>query len=302
VLSVSHYSFGQGKVDKAWETWERGYKSYVIHEGNIFFKKMMLLSAWRNGSVHSTLYYYQGFTDSDDILDELKIDPSIAYQMAKAPFDDITFKNMTSKLNSMQNLEDPYFDKMSKKEQNEYLELWKKRISHHDITLERIIENQYLTDAQRKKGQEIQIMFMRHFPLFITPRMFNALDLSQEQKLKLDQICQKLEPEYKEYINRLIDYDLSWEAKLADKIAKNKFQKNKEFFEVQKTHAKEQYDSDEWQKLLQQKNLLITKLEKEVSQILTDKQLQRMNELINNPLDSVKKCIKVLNERNVKSP
>jgi hypothetical protein len=293
---------GQHKVDNAWEIWEKEYKSYVTREQLIYTRKEISLSFWRNGSVYETIAsYYQSLTDSEELIDELKIDPSIRYKIVKAPFDDSEHKKMTSELDAMKNPEDRFFLKMPQNEQNEYLKLWKKRFSYYKLASARD-ENKYLTDAQKKTGQEIQIMFMRHYPLFITPRMFNALDLNAEQKLKLNQICQKLEPEYKEYIDKLVESEFSWQFKLANKISETKIQSNEEFFNLHKKHKKEYFASDEWQELLRQKNLFIAKLEKEVSQILTDKQLQRMNELINNPFDSVKKCIKVLNnEFNVKS-
>ncbi|MDR2171368.1 MAG: hypothetical protein LBP59_14595 [Planctomycetaceae bacterium] len=302
IFSISYYSLGQHKVDNAWEIWEKEYKSYVTREQLIYTRKEISLSFWRNGSVYETIAsYYQSLTDSEELIDELKIDPSIRYKIVKAPFDDSEHKKMTSELDAMKNPEDRFFLKMPQNEQNEYLKLWKKRFSYYKLASARD-ENKYLTDAQKKTGQEIQIMFMRHYPLFITPRMFNALDLNAEQKLKLNQICQKLEPEYKEYIDKLVESEFSWQFKLANKISETKIQSNEEFFNLHKKHKKEYFASDEWQELLRQKNLFIAKLEKEVSQILTDKQLQRMNELINNPFDSVKKCIKVLNnEFNVKS-
>jgi hypothetical protein len=260
----------------------------------IFEQKDLALSAWQYDAICETINRYQQLTDSDELSNELKIDPTIEHKIWKAYFDDLDFQRMTSELDSMRNSDDRYFLKMSKKKQNEYLELWKKRGSYYQL---QIIENRLLTGEQKKKGQEIQIMLMRYYPFFITPRMFNALDLSPEQQLKLNQICQKLKPEYEEYIDKFIEVSLSWQIDLANKIEESKFQCNSDFFNVQKVYKRNFLIGNEWQKLLRQKDQLIKKLEDDVSQILIDKQVQKLNELINNPHDSVKKCIKVLNER-----
>jgi hypothetical protein len=112
----------------------------------------------------------------------------------------------------------------------------------------------------------------------------------------LNRICQELEPDYEKYIDEFLESEQSWKDKLANKVGDYKFKNNKEFFDMQKKFEKE-WSEGEMQKLLQKRRVIVDKLKIGMLKVLTDKQKQRMNELINNPPESVRKNIEVLTNR-----
>ncbi|MDR3108970.1 MAG: hypothetical protein LBU65_04680, partial [Planctomycetaceae bacterium] len=289
----------QNNVDTVWDAWVKNCKSRVMREKWMFSEREKCLFVWQNESIFTVIYCYRlSDDDEDDLFNELKIDGTTLLNLINSPFENIAFENIKSKLDSMYNFDDPYYSKMSNEEQDEYLEL-RKKIVICGLKSFRNGDNRYLTTEQKKRSQEIQIMFMNYYPTFITPHMFNALGLSREQKTELNRICRELEPDYKKYIDEFLESEQSWKDKLANKVVGYKFKNNKEFFEMQKTFEKEWLEG-EMQKLLQKRRVIVDKLKSGMLKVLTDKQKRRMNELINNPPESVRKNIEVLiNEYNI---
>jgi len=115
-----------------------------------------------------------------------------------------------------------------------------------------------LTPEQVKKVQEFHIATMSETE-YVFPSMFEALDLSDEQRKQFDEIQKEMRPEFEEHIDKMIDY---WEKPLSEKGPV-------------RASGKE----------------LADKLKIRMFDVLTDEQWDRMIDLIDNPPDYVKKVI-----------
>ena len=158
-----------------------------------------------------------------------------------------------------------------------------------------ITEN--LAPDQLKKVGELQISVMSELP-FVSPNMFEALDLSGTQKQQLGGIKKEMEPEFEKMVDKMIEGQLKFaeitQNLLAEKLEGVTDPKEREMIQknitdiVRKSHP----DLQRMDAELRESRLRLTeKLKGEMSEILTDAQRKRMRDLIDNPPDYIQKMI-----------
>jgi len=168
--------------------------------------------------------------------------------------------------------------------------------------------NDNLTSEQLKKIQEFRISTMSEYPLispFISPSMFEALNLSGAQKEQLDEIKRVLKPEFEKYVEKHVEIEKKNNERrndglmeklrdLPDDEARAKFVKDIS----EKIQAELQPERD---KVLASGKALGDKLKIEVFDVLTDEQWNRLIDLIDNPPEYVKKILRKWKEASEKA-
>ncbi len=159
------------------------------------------------------------------------------------------------------------------------------------------IVNENLTPKQMKKVKEFQISIMSEIPIF-SPNMFEALDLSEGQKKQLGDIKKELEPEFEVNLNRLVDTHAQFAEKLQDEIGDQLEgvtdpEERKKIME--RVTKKIRESNPGLQKMenevMESGKAFINKLKFKMFDVLSDEQMERMGELIDNPPDYVKRLI-----------
>jgi len=157
--------------------------------------------------------------------------------------------------------------------------------------------NEYLTPDQLLKIKAYQIHNMSNTS-FLSPSMFEALDLSDAQRKQLGDIKKGMEPEYEKFVDRLIDARLKLSEKhqaeyaqfldgVTDPAARANvfFDHRKEVVEkVNQAHPELQQKLDE---ITEFGKNFAERLKVEMFDVLTDEQWERMTDLIDNPPDYV---------------
>ena len=292
VILSSQIVFGQNKTENAWESWIKVQKSDVLAAKD----RIIMVQQLKQNHSWPALWCVSTLLDSDNIFDELGLWTGISVsQILKVPYEDSIIKGLSSQIDSMTNPNDPFFEKMTEEDKTTYLDLFERKVIRwHKV--ENDAADQCLTSIQKKKSQEIQIMLMSSSP-FVNSDMFNALDLSEKQKSEMEKIYKRLEPDFDNIINDIVETDASCKAKIVDSIEKMEFKKNSEFYAMLKSLEDENIKNDDFQKAFQKRRLLVTKFKIEMCDVLTDVQIQKMDELISNPPAKIKDCIKMLNQR-----
>ncbi|MGL6195345.1 MAG: hypothetical protein ACRC2T_11045 [Thermoguttaceae bacterium] len=144
---------------------------------------------------------------------------------------------------------------------------------------------------------------MSDFPI-VSPNMFEALDLSDEQQEELAGIKKEMDAEFEKHLDKLADIENKCDEMVAS-VSKEKTKEVKSIDERTKIIngiSKEFSQSNpEYKKLINERNesneLFAHKLKFKMFDVLTDEQLERMSELINNPPDKYKSAIATIRER-----
>jgi len=155
--------------------------------------------------------------------------------------------------------------------------------------------NETLSPEQFRKIQEYQISTMANNP-FVSPDMFEALDLSDEQKRQLADIKRELKPEYEKQADKLVEGQLFFHEKFQEEIGdkldnvtdpeeRNRIstEASKKVMEKYPEYAKGMGEFTE------AGNVLANNLKFKMFDVLTDEQIERMKNLIDNPPEHVKK-------------
>ena len=173
-----------------------------------------------------------------------------------------------------------------------YIELQKKMrvvISEKEVSLIK----EHLTPEQIRRVQEFHIATMS-IGSFVSPTMFEALDLSDDQKKQLDAIRQEIEPEFEKYVIRQVAVDSRSNAKnveLADELKTMTDQAAKERLisdTTKRIWVELQPEQSELRDTLKD---LTNNLNSRMFDVLTDAQWMRLQDLIDNPPDYVKRWI-----------
>ena len=162
--------------------------------------------------------------------------------------------------------------------------------------INRLDEN--LTSDQKKKIKEFQISTMSEYP-FVSPSMFEALDLSDDQKEQLAGIKKEMEPEFEKIVDRMAGLHLAFEEKFQDENAgkldgvENGSEELKRILEnarkkVRESNPELQREMDE---TTESGKALAQNLKFRMFDVLTDEQMERMADLIDNPPDYAKKVL-----------
>jgi len=153
--------------------------------------------------------------------------------------------------------------------------------------------NEILTPDQMRKIQEFYISSMSESAQFVFPRMFEALDLSDEQRNQLDEIKKEMEPEFEKHADMQAEFTEKHHERLNElapetyRAVSDPEERERRFQEVQKqVWAELQPDADE---IMEFGKGLAKQLKFKMFDVLTDEQMERMADLIDNPPDYVKK-------------
>jgi len=162
----------------------------------------------------------------------------------------------------------------------------------HNERTQNLVDEKFTPD-QMKKIKEFQISMMSEGGL-PTPSMFEALDLSDEQKWQLDEIKKELEPEFDNFLDNNVEFIMKVSKKEGDfnktlegDLGSKENQKLRSKF-YQKLWVELRSESD---KIRESSKEFMDKLKIEMFDVLTDEQWDRMIDLIDNPPDYVKKVI-----------
>jgi hypothetical protein len=157
-----------------------------------------------------------------------------------------------------------------------------------------IYEN--LTPDQNKKVYEYHISNMDATG-YVFPGMFEALDLSGEQKQQLDKIQKEMKPELEKHIDRKFElqdkeYNMIQERRkgMTPPQVRDMIQPEDEAWGdvVLKVRAELQPERD---RIMESGRKLADELKIKMFDVLTDEQWARMIDLIDNPPDHVKKMV-----------
>jgi len=167
-----------------------------------------------------------------------------------------------------------------------------------ETTFERMtnVVTENLTSDQLKKVKEFQISMMGEFPI-VSPNMFEALDLSDAQKQQLDGIKKELQPEFERNMERMLDVQMKFSDKLQDELEKihdvTDSEERQRFFEnlTEKVRKANPDLHREMNEMMESGKGFANQLKFKMFDVLTDEQMERMAQLIDNPPDYVKKMI-----------
>jgi len=169
---------------------------------------------------------------------------------------------------------------------------------------------EHLTPEQSQKFRELTVMAMSVFP-FAYPPMFEALGLTEEQRMLLTELKKELEPEYEAMSKQFIADRITVRDKFDDAYAEI-FQKiSREEWRQKPQEEREQKADEIRDRLLQEDTEYRRALERIHTQgrdfqnrlkdwfdILTIEQIDTLNRLLNNPPDYAKKIMESMKREN----
>ena len=151
------------------------------------------------------------------------------------------------------------------------------------------IEN-ILTAEQKRKIQEYQLATMERMP-FVSPRMFEALDLTDGQRQEMERIKKKLEPEFE----KLLENHLNNQQIIADKIFEER-KRQGDGIDIMVIHEKLLKEDPEYKKIDDESSsagkAFAIQFKTEMFEVLTDEQWLRLQALVDNPPDYIKAIYK----------
>ncbi|GHT21963.1 hypothetical protein FACS189419_03760 [Planctomycetales bacterium] len=151
-----------------------------------------------------------------------------------------------------------------------------------------------LTAEQKQKLQEFQLATMSEAPV-VSSKMFEALGLSDEQKKKMAAIKKELDPQFEQRTDEFVNSVLAMQDKLYEKIERNSpvITDSKEFQEKMQAATKEFEESGDLQKFLreavEQGKRFTVQVKFRMFDVLTDEQMAKLQDIVDNPPDYVKK-------------
>jgi hypothetical protein len=152
------------------------------------------------------------------------------------------------------------------------------------------------TTEQKQKYIELLIATMSVHP-FLGASMFDALDLTDEQRLLLKMVKEELEPEYERMIDQVID-DAMWiektiQAALGDLL--QDISQEDRGKKVQEAVARLTRENPEFKKkterVVKQGREFHDRHKVQMFDVLTDEQMAKLARLVNNPPDALKKIV-----------
>ncbi len=188
--------------------------------------KRSMRSTWNDEGSNNTVigmlrldYFREGLGVSKEISQ--KIQESFQ-NVGTAIQDDPNIKPLFEQMGKL-HAETPggfYSENASEETKKKYFDI---QMKVQDAIMKRInnIVNENLTPEQLRKIKEYQISTMAQIP-FTSPGMFEALDLSDEQRKHLNEIKKELAPEYEKNMDRMAeiqaDHQERFQEELGDKL------------------------------------------------------------------------------------
>ena len=217
-----------------------------------------------------------------------------------ASFNDPEFKPIMDEMNKLRDEAPggPFADNASEETKRRFSEIQDKI---QDLMFKKMANavNENLTPDQMRKVHEFSLSTMTYSPV-VSPNMFEALDLSDSQKQQLDEIKNEMRPEFEKSMEQWVRVQFEWQKK---------FQKARDDELDEK--LKGVTDPDEFERIMreprttnpihtpeEQQEFLdaaasgrafTDKLKFRMFDVLTDEQMERMAQLIDNPPDYIRK-------------
>ena len=154
-----------------------------------------------------------------------------------------------------------------------------------------------LTQEQKQKIFEAQLVAMEELPI-ISPKMFEALNITDAQKQQMEIIKKELEPEFENLLEAFVNNaEIIWNKENDEFVKQLKWGYNGEGLELARTvRTKLMTEDPEYKR---SKNAIqfagqafATQFREKLFDVLTDTQWIRLQELLNNPPEHAKACIK----------
>lgn len=158
-----------------------------------------------------------------------------------------------------------------------------------------------MTEKQKMKLKEFQISTMSVTPAVVEPKMFEALNLSDKQKEQLSGIQKNLEPEFEKFLDLMANREQSYYAKM-DRELSGKLDgrpdmdtrvriiedaRKRVIAANPEIPALEKESREQWKGFT-------NKLKFQMYDVLTDEQMERLAQLIDNPPDYVKEFLELM--------
>ena len=175
-------------------------------------------------------------------------------------------------------------------------------MKYHEVRMEEMTNaiNDNLTSDQLKRVKEFRISTMSEYS-FISPSMFDALNLSDGQKEQLEEIKKLLESEFEKHVDKHVEFEKKYTERLNDglmgKLRDLPDDESRQRFVKDRSKKIQEELQPERNKLLESSKALGDKLKIEMFDVLTDEQWNRMVDLIDNPPDYVKAILKKVQEQ-----
>jgi Ni/Co efflux regulator RcnB len=194
-----------------------------------------------------------------------------------------------------------YGENVTEETRKKYFELMEKnQEAMKEVITNSVINN--LTPDQLEKVKEFHISIMSE-GMYVSPGMFEILNLSDEQKKQLDEIKKEMESEFEKHVDIVTELGLIFAEKTLNELNKldsetmqmqgNQIEQMKILEEVQDKIRKSDAEVKQMEgKLLNFSKALANKLKIKMFDVLTDAQWDRMTDLIDNPPEYVKKLMR----------
>lgn len=197
---------------------------------------------------------------------------------------------------------DPFMENADEEAKRKMVALQEKAVSIMMGAMEKETQKS-LTDEQKRKAQEFQLASMSEFPI-VTPDMFKALDLSGDQLKKMNTIREDLKPGFEKVMDDLIDAQIKSSALVFERLEREDIpiEDHKQLMEAIKTMTeKVKEDDPRYLRILGEAmdkgQAFTTQLKFKMFDVLTDEQLARLEEIVNNPPEYVQKFLEKLREQ-----
>ena len=144
-----------------------------------------------------------------------------------------------------------------------------------------------LTPEQKRKVNETQLATMSE-TLIVSPRVFEALHLTDAQKQQMAEIQKTLEPEFEKHLEKIVESQMIASEKLVAEISRQEgFGAIGGRAEVQTIAQKLMAEDPEFKRIREtiqsQSQAFSEKFKTKMFDVLTDEQLLRLQQLIDNP-------------------
>lgn len=250
--------------------------------------KNVLKSMWNGKGGNLTFQAYLADPEMKkalDITDEqsakLSMGGMIDFQ------NDPVFLEYSKEMEAIADPNDPFMAKASKENQDKFIEMNEKFTSHMFDTLSNAID-ETLTDEQKQKMREVQIASMSDSPI-IFPDMFEALGLSDKQREELDKIKKEMEPDFDKIADEIMDASMDIMAGLLENIdddfdMSKPENMTKSFQDAQKKYYEKNPEAKKRVDKIEEKGKEFTnKVKFRMFDVLTDAQMEKLGNLINDP-------------------
>ncbi|MCL2743573.1 MAG: hypothetical protein FWE67_06965 [Planctomycetaceae bacterium] len=260
--------------------------------------KLDYLFNWDNriGSATFGLLYVDGNAEALGISEEQRQKIVDAHTKKTLNSEDPELKPILNEMRRMRTEMPggPFAENASEETQKKFFDLQMEMNNVIQKRRDKLI-NETLSPEQFRKIQEYLISTMANNP-FVSPDMFEALDLSDEQKRQLADIKRELKPEYEKQVDKLVEGQLFFQEKFQEEIGDKldnvtdpeerkriSTEASKKVVEKYPEYAKGMGEFTE------AGNVLANNLKFKMFDVLTDEQIERMKNLIDNPPEHVKK-------------